>query len=234
MPEVESTMVEIAVDGRLLPAYLARPAAGGTAPGIIVIQEWWGLVDHIKDVADRFAREGYVALAPDLYYGSQTDEPDDARKLAMEMDRPRAMQDLEAAAAYLRGMGCPTVGAIGYCMGGGLVMEMATRPGLLNAATPYYGRPLPPERAGEVTVPIYGFFGERDGGIPVADVTALFDALKQAGKDANVEIYAGAEHAFFNDSRPSAYHAEASADAWRRTIEFFKRTLGAPVEVRTS
>ena len=231
MPEVESTMVEIAVDGRLLPAYLARPAGGGAAPGVIVIQEWWGLVDHIKDVADRFAREGYVALAPDLYYGKQTDEPDDARKLAMEMDRPRAMQDLEAAASYLRGMGCPTVAAIGYCMGGGLVMEMATRPGVLNAAAPYYGRPLPPERAGEVTVPIYGFFGERDGGIPVDAVNALFDALKQAGKDANVEIYDGAEHAFFNDSRPSAYHAQASADAWRRTLEFFRRTLGTPAAV---
>jgi carboxymethylenebutenolidase len=224
-------MVEIAVDGRLLPAYLARPAGGGTAPGVIVIQEWWGLVDHIKDVADRFAREGYIALAPDLYYGRQTDEPDDARKLAMEMDRPRAMQDLAAAASYLRGMGCPAVGAVGYCMGGGLVMEMATRPGVLDAAAPYYGRPLPPERAGEVSVPIYGFFGGRDGGIPVDAVNALFEALKRAGKDASVEIYAGAEHAFFNDSRPSAYHAEASADAWRRTLDFFRRTLGAPAAV---
>lgn len=233
MADIETTMIEVPVDGRLLPAYLARPLAGGAAPGVVVIQEWWGLVAHIKDVADRFAREGYIALAPDLYYGQQTEEPDDARKLAMEMDRPRALHDLEAAAGYLRGLGCPKVGAVGYCMGGGLVMEIATRPGVIDAAAPYYGRPLPPERAGEVAVPIFGFFAERDQGIPVADVTAFFDALKQAGKDATVQIYPGADHAFFNDTRPSSYNADASADAWRRTLDFFRRTLGAPAAVTT-
>ena len=113
-------MVEFPSNGRQVQGYLAGPEERG-APGVIVIQEWWGLVEHIKDVVDRFAGEGFVALAPDLYYGQQAEEPDDAHKLAMEMDRPRAIQDLESAAAYLRSLGCPRVGAVGFCMGGALV-----------------------------------------------------------------------------------------------------------------
>ena len=231
MANAESTMVQFPANGRQVSGYLARPAQENAA-GVIVIQEWWGLVDHIKDVADRFARQGFVALAPDLYYGQQTEEPDDARKLAMEMDRPRAVRDLEAAAAYLRSLGCPKVGAVGFCMGGGLVWELATRPGVIDAGAPYYGRPVAPERAGEVTVPIEGFYGEKDQGIPAEGVRQLAATLKQSGKDADVHIYQDAEHAFFNDTRPS-YHPEASADAWRRTLSFFRRTLGEPAAVRS-
>ena len=228
---VQTAMIEFPSNGRQVQGYLARPEENA-APGVIVIQEWWGLVEHIKDVADRFAAEGFVALAPDLYYGQQAEEPDDARKLAMEMDRPRAIQDLEGAAAYLRSLGCPRVGAVGFCMGGALVWELATRAGAIDAAVPFYGRPVAPERVAEVSAPIEGFYGGEDHGIPVEGVRQVVDALKQAGKDADAHVYDGAEHAFFNDTRPS-YHAEASADAWQRTLRFFRRTLGEPAAVRS-
>src|SRR5205823_471951 len=157
MAERKGSMTEFPANGRMVNGYLARPEAPG-APGLIVIQEWWGLVGHIMEVCDRFAAEGYVALAPDLYYGQQAEEPDDARKLAMEMDRQRAIVDLEAASTYLRSLGCATVGAIGFCMGGGMVWELAARPGVIDAAAPFYGRALPAERAGEVSVPVMGFY----------------------------------------------------------------------------
>jgi carboxymethylenebutenolidase len=226
MAEIETRMVEFPANGRTVQGYLARPADAG-APGLIVIQEWWGLVPHIKDVVERFAREGFVALAPDLYYGQQTEEPDEARKLAMEMDRQHAIRDLEAAAEYLRSLGCARVGATGYCMGGGLVWELATRPGVIDAGAPYYGRPIAIERIDEVTVPIEGFYGEKDQGIPADGVRRVADALRAQGKDVDVHIYEGADHAFFNDTRSSSYHREASKDAWQRTLAFFRRTLGA-------
>ncbi|MGD9892115.1 MAG: dienelactone hydrolase family protein [Dehalococcoidia bacterium] len=230
MADVRSEMVQFANDGRQVAGYLARPSTEG-APGVIVIQEWWGLVDHIKDVADRFARDGFVALAPDLYEGKQTEEPDNARKLVMEMDRARAMSDLEAAARYLRSIGCRRIGAVGYCMGGGLVWELATRQGTIDAAAPYYGRPISADRAGDVSIPVEAFYAELDQGIPVAGVQEVVTALRNAGKDADLHVYEGAEHAFFNDSRPSSYHADASADAWRRTLAFFRRTLGEPAGI---
>lgn len=224
MTAITTGMIKYPSDDRTVEAYRAMPESGSNA-GIVVIQEWWGLVDHIKDVADRFASEGFVALAPDLYYGQQADEPDDARKLAMEMDRPRAVDDLVAACDYLRRSGCLRVGAIGFCMGGALVLEVATHAGAVNAAAPYYGRPLPKERAAEVDVPLLGVYGGQDTGIPVESVQEMSDALKQHGKDADIHIYPDAKHAFFNDTRPESYHPEASADAWAKTIAFFKKTL---------
>ncbi|MGH2586927.1 MAG: dienelactone hydrolase family protein [Dehalococcoidia bacterium] len=226
MADIRTAMVTFPSNGAQATGYLVRPEGDEPRPGIVVIQEWWGLVDHIKDVAERFAHEGFVALAPDLYDGRQSEEPDDARKLAMEMDRAVAMRNLQAAAAYLRSLGCPRIGAAGYCMGGGLVWEMATRPGVIDAAAPYYGRPIAPERAGEVNVPVEAFYAELDHGIPPDSVRQVVAALQSGGKDADLHVYEGADHAFFNDSRPDSYHADASADAWRRTLTFFRRTLG--------
>jgi carboxymethylenebutenolidase len=192
MAEQRGEMVQVPVNGRQAAGYLVRPDGGGQgAPGVVVIQEWWGLVDHIKDVADRFAAEGFVALAPDLYHGQQTDEPDDARKLAMEMDRAAALADLEASTRYLRSLGCPRVGAVGFCMGGGLVLELATRPNAIDAAAPYYGRPLPPERAGEVQAPVLGLYGEKDSGIPVAGVNALAESRRAPGEGAALQVERG-------------------------------------------
>jgi carboxymethylenebutenolidase len=216
-----------ASDGQPLMGYLARPAEGGPFPAIVVIQEWWGLNEHIKDLARRFARENFVALAPDLYHGAVASEPDEARKLVMELDMPAAVQEIQRAIDFLQeqeAVSGPEVGIVGYCMGGGLVLQTALISSDLGAAVVYYGQPLTPARAVQVRAPILGFFGAEDGGIPVPDVEAMYQAFDEAGLENEVHIYEGAGHAFFNDTRDS-YNAEAAADAWPRTLDWFRTHL---------
>jgi carboxymethylenebutenolidase len=220
-------MVEYAgPDGDMLPGYLARPEGDAPLPAVIVLQEWWGLNEHIKDVTRRLALEGYVALAPDLYKGEVATEPDEARKLVMELDMPAAVQEIGSAADFLLGqeyVAGEQVGIMGFCMGGGLVLQAALNDagtGRYGAAVALYGSPLTPEQAATVETPILGLYGADDGGIPVADVNAMQEALTAAGVENEFQIYAGAPHAFFNDTRES-YRPEAAADAWQRTLAWF-------------
>src|SRR3972149_443529 len=128
MTSVKTQMIEYPINAHTVPGYLALPDDAEPHPAIVVIQEWWGLVPHIKDVAERFAREGFVALAPDLYHGQAADEPDEARKLAMALDAQRAVQEIAAAARYLKKMenvAPQKVGVVGWCMGGGLALSAA-------------------------------------------------------------------------------------------------------------
>ena len=222
-------MITWTSNGEQAPGYLSLP--GSTpAPAVIVLQEWWGLEPHIKEVADRFAGEGYVALAPDLYHGALVDEPDEARKLAMELDHPRAIREIESAGQYLlsrddvQGNG---VGIIGFCMGGGLVLKVAAQTKIPSAAVVFYGRnPDPIEQVGEIDCPLLGIYGEDDQGIPVSEVERLRTALERSGKsDFALHVYPGAGHAFFNDRR-AAYHPEASTDAWAKVLGLFRERLG--------
>ncbi len=221
-------MVSFARNGEQTDGYLAQPDDGATHPGVVVIQEWWGLEQHIKDVADRFAGEGFVALAPDLYHGAVTSEPDEARKLAMGLDRKRAAQDLDGAVACLCGMAqvAPKkVGVVGFCMGGGLTLLMACRNADLGAAAVFYGGSIgSTEQLKQLHCPLFGAFGERDQGIPLERVEALKNGLQQSGQPVEIQIYAGAPHAFFNDTRPS-YRPAAADDAWQRTLALFRRQL---------
>jgi carboxymethylenebutenolidase len=223
------SMIEFASNGDQVPGYLARPAGAGPFPGVVVIQEWWGLNDHIKDVTDRFAREGFVALAPDLYRGQVALEPDEARKLAMELTHPRAIQDIQGAVTYL--LAQPIVepkkaGVVGFCMGGGLTLLMSHAGKNLGAAVVFYGRgELDDATAAQVAVPLLGLFGEADQGIPVETVRANERILKAHGKTSEFVIYPGAPHAFFNDDRPHIYYKEAAEDAWRRTLAWFREYL---------
>jgi carboxymethylenebutenolidase len=222
-------MIAWTTDGEQVPGYLSLPEST-PGSGVIVLQEWWGLEPHIKDVADRFAAEGYVALAPDLYHGALVDEPDEARKLAMELDHPRAIREIESAGQYLlsrddvRGAG---VGIIGFCMGGGLVLKVAAQTGIASAAVVFYGRnPDPIEQVGKIDCPLLGIFGEEDQGIPPSEVERLREALTAAGKaDFDLHIYPGAGHAFFNDRR-QAHDPEASKDAWGKVLAFFRENVG--------
>jgi carboxymethylenebutenolidase len=226
-------MVEYAgPDGEMLPGYLARPAdAEGPLPGVIVLQEWWGLNEHIKDVTRRLALEGYVALAPDLYKGAVATEPDEARKLVMELDMPAAVQEIGSAADFLRAqeyVSGDQVGVMGFCMGGGLALQAALNDrgtGRYGAAVAFYGSPLTPDQAAAVETPILGLYGADDGGIPVADVNTMQEALTAAGVANEVHIYEGAPHSFFNDTRES-YRPEAAADAWQRMLSWFEEHLG--------
>ena len=226
----EGTQVEFASNGSQAQGYLSLPA-GGSGPGVVVIQEWWGLVDHIRDVCDRLAAEGFVALAPDLYHGETTTEPDEAGKLMMELDIEQAAKDMTGAVDYLRdheAVEGDSVGAIGFCMGGALVLVLAARNGdKVGAVVPFYSA-----FAGEVpdlsgiTAPVLGHFGEDDDFAPPAKARDLEETIReQAGVEATFHIYKGAGHAFCNDSRPEAHHPQHAARAWELTLQFLRGNL---------
>jgi len=204
--------------------HLARPGKG--VPGIIVLQEWWGLVPHITDVAGRFAAQGYLALAPDLYHGKSTLEAAEAEHLMKGLDWGRAAKEIAGAVQYLREVeGATCVGVTGFCMGGALTIVAATQPGV-DAFVAFYG--FPPAGAAaleKIQAPGLIFFGEEEQYFSVPDARAFADNQRKRGREAEVVVYPGAGHAFFNDTRPEAYRREAANDAWRRTLEHFGRHL---------
>ncbi len=225
--EIEDVSYPDGEDGELM-GYLARPAdAPDALPAVVIIQEWWGLNEHIKDVVRRFANEGFVALAPDLYHGVVTTEPDEARKLVMELDTVDATREIGQAISFLLDqdyVAGDQVGVVGFCMGGGLTLQTARVYDTVGAAVAFYGQPLAPEQASEIQAPVLGLYGSEDNGIPVENVRAMGDALEEAGIEHEIQIYDGAGHAFFNDTRES-YDAEAAADAWPRTLAWFRERL---------
>jgi len=205
-------------------------AGDGSGPGVIVIQEWWGLVPHIRDVAERFAAQGFTALAPDLYHGETASEPDEAGKLMMGLNLAQAATDLGAAVdLLLERTGRPAVGVVGYCMGGGLALVLATqRPDAVAAVAPYYGV-IPWASAqpdwSKLRAKVVGEYAERDGFAGPEAVRALEAQLRELGKDVTLHVHPGAEHAFFNDDRPEVHDPEASATAFARTVALFRETL---------
>jgi len=222
-------MIEFPSNGSTGQGYLAKPAGNG--PGVVVIQEWWGLVPHIKDVCDRFASEGFTALAPDLYRGKQVSEPDEAGKAAMAMEADVAVRDMSGAVdALLERAAGDNVGVVGFCMGGGLAITLATkRPDAISACVSFYGihlRPdLQPDYA-KLEAAVLGHYAELDEYCTPDAARALEARIKGVGKEAEVHIYPGTDHAFFNDTRPEVYDAEASALAWQRTVDFLHSHLG--------
>jgi carboxymethylenebutenolidase len=201
--------IEFASDGEQVRGYLSIPASG-RGPGVIVIQEWWGLVPHIRDVCDRMAREGLVALAPDLYRGESTDDPDAASRLMMDLEIPRAARDLDAAVAALLNHDA-----------------VATRNRRIGAVGDFYGiHPnvrLDPSR---LEAAVLGIFAERDSFVTPDAVRKLESDLSAAGKRVHFSIYPGVDHAFFNDTRPDAYDAVAAARAWSELLAFLRAELG--------
>ena len=236
MAVASSTVTYSAPSGQVQ-AYLSRPDTREPRPGLVVVQEWWGLDEHIKDITRRFAAEGYVALAPDLYHGTVTAEPDEAQKLMMALDKPRAVQEVAAGVRWLRGQpACrgQKLATIGYCMGGALSLAAAIElGGELDACVIYYGRnPDPIDQVQRVQCPVLGIYGEADQGVPPAEVERLAQAMQRHGKSFQHHIYPGAPHAFFNDTRPQVYRAEAARDAWQKTLAFFAQHLQAPAAQR--
>jgi carboxymethylenebutenolidase len=187
-------------------------------------------VPHIQDVADRFAAAGFTALAPDLYHGESASEPDGAGKLMMALNLDQAGKDLSGAVDLLRERtGRDKVGVVGYCMGGGLALVLATqRPDAVAAAAPYYGV-IPWATAqpnwSAIEAEVVGEYAENDGFAGPDAVRALEAQLRELGKDATLHIHPGCDHAFFNDTRPEVYDAEASAIAFDRTVALFRDTL---------
>jgi len=223
-------IVEFPSNGTTGQGYLATPEGGG--PGIVVIQEWWGLVPHIKDVCDRLAAEGFVALAPDLYHGKTVDEPDEAGKEMMALNLDKAGKDMSGAVDYVRDRaanGANGIGVIGFCMGGGLSYVIACqRPDAVKAITPFYGviawPGAEPDYA-NMAAAVQGHYAEKDGFFTTDKVHDLEAKLKELGKEVEMFIYPGTDHAFFNDTRPEVYRPEEARQAWDRTIEFFRTCL---------
>ena len=215
-------MVTFKSNGHTCDGYIA-----GSGPGVLVIQEWWGLVPHIKDVVDRFAAAGFTALAPDLYHGESSTEPDGAGKLMMALNIEQAAKDMSGAIDLLQDRtGSEKVGVVGFCMGGGLALVVASkRPDAVAACAPYYGV-IPwvsaqPDLAA-IAATVVGEYAEHDDFANPEATRALEAALRDLGKDATMHIHAGTHHAFFNDARPEVYDAAAAAAAWDRTIALFR------------
>ena len=221
--------IELFADGRQTRGYLAVPSGRGPWPGVVVIQEWWGLNDNIRDIADRLANEGFVALAPDLYYGETAYEPDDARKLSMALQYPAALRVIQAAVDYLSNIASVSpkkIGLVGFCMGGGLAWHGAAQLERVGAAVPCYGGgpEMSADEASRITAPVLAIYGEADRGVS-PEVARQRAALMDAAGVANeMVIYPGAQHAFMNDRRP-VYDPVAAEDAWRRIVAFFSETL---------
>lgn len=220
-------IIEFTADGGTAQGYLAKPAAGA-GPGVIVIQEWWGLNDNIKDISDRLAQEGLVALAPDLYHGDMATEPDAAGKLMMALNIERAARDLRGAAQALKANGATgaRVGAIGFCMGGQLALYAGTVSSDVGAVVDFYGiHPAVKPDYSHLQGPVLLLCGDQDpmsGPGPSGEVA---QAIKAAGKQAEMVVYPGAGHAFMNDTRPEAYKENAAKDAWGRMASHLKANL---------
>ena len=210
--------------------YLAVPASG-SGPGVVVIQEWWGLTNHIADVTNRLAAEGFVALAPDLYGGSTTHDSEEAGRLMQELPVDRAARDLGGAVDYLLGHEAVTsskIGAVGFCMGGGFVLVLAAQQGdKVGAAVPFYGvlKEDYPSFSG-LTAPLLGHFGEQDDFAPTDAVRELASRIEaESGVKPEFHLYP-AGHAFFNDENHlGTYDAEQAQTAWNRTLEFLRAHL---------
>ncbi|HEY8171589.1 MAG TPA: dienelactone hydrolase family protein [Dehalococcoidia bacterium] len=216
-------MVSFQSNGGTADGYLATPASG-KGPGIIVIQEWWGLNDNIKQIADRFAAEGFAALAPDLYHGKLTKEPDEAQKMLMSLNMPQAAKDMAGAFDYLAANDACTgkIGSVGFCMGGGLSLTLATvRP--VSACVMYYG--MSDADVTKLQAPVLGHFAENDGWVNAQAVGALESKLRSAGKPFEFHTYPGTDHAFFNDTRPEVFSEPEAKQCWDRTIAFYKQHL---------
>ena len=219
--------VEFAANGGTGTGYLAEPEDGG--PGLIVLQEWWGLDDHIRDVSDRFAAEGFVALAPDLFHGETTDKPDEAQQKMMAMNMDEAEKEVRGAVTnVLEHPKCNgNVGSVGFCLGGGLSVWAATASPEIGAVVSfYYVMPHGKPDFSKLNAPVLGHFGTNDQYISVDDAESLEAELQQAGVEAAFEFYEGAGHAFFAEhNRLGTYHEEHANTAWGKTVDFFHKHL---------
>ncbi|MGZ5440774.1 MAG: dienelactone hydrolase family protein [Thermoanaerobaculia bacterium] len=215
--------------------YLALPATApeGKKPALIVIQEWWGVDDWVRSQADRFAGQGYVALAVDLYRGRTASTPEEAHELSRGLPEDRALADLKAAVDYLstRADVDPNrIGVIGWCMGGGYALALATAEPRVKATVINYGRLVTDSGAiARINGPILGNFGGADRGIPAEDVRQFGASLTKYGKLGDIKIFDGAGHAFMNPNNTQGYNAAAAQEAWSRIDRFFDRTLRATI-----
>jgi dienelactone hydrolase len=233
---IETSEIAIPPGSGRMPVFVARPTAGAGAPAVVVIQEAFGVNDHIRAVTRRLADEGWVALAPDLYWRggpgrtASYDELPRAIGLMQSAKDAELVADVRAAIDWLETqpyVRAGRIGITGFCMGGRVsylaACELGSR---LAACAPFYGGGIPVERTSQLVAPVLAFFGEKDPWIPLEQVEALRAAARQHGKRLEAVVYPGADHGFFCDERAS-YQEAAATDAWRRLTKFFRQHLGA-------
>ncbi len=208
---------------------LYAPPGNGPFPALVVVHEWWGLNDWVKDQASKLADEGYVALAVDLYRGKVATTPEMAHEIMRGVPEDRAKRDLHAAVEFLKSqpkVKKERIGSIGWCMGGGYALDVALEEPDLGATVINYGRlATDADALKKINAPILGLFGALDHGITPDDVHKFEQALKQLGKKVEIKIYDDAGHAFENPNNKDGYRADDAADAWKRTIAFLAATL---------
>ena len=212
-------------NGGTAQGYLAKPASG-SGKGVIVFQEWWGLNDNIKGIADRFAAEGFVALAPDMYHGKLTAEPDEAGKLLMALNIEQAAKDAAGAIQYVKGITGGSVGTVGFCMGGALSLFAACNNGKdVGACIDYYGgHPAIKYNFAGLTAPVLGFWAENDG-FANANQPVIEAGTKEAGVPYEGITYPGTGHAFFNEEHEGTFNKAAADDTWNRALAFYRANL---------
>ena len=235
-PPLSGNMVEYKSGDLMIPTYFspAKTSKKKGAPAVLVIHEVFGLNDHIKSVADRFADAGYNGLAPNFFIRAEETPPKDTsdmtklRRAASSIPTDVAIKDMQAGLDYLKTVRnvLPRFASVGFCMGGGFSYQLATHSKDLACAAIFYGR-TPVDLVPQVSCPLLGCFGALDKGIPPEKVKEFEEALKKAGKQADIKIYEGAGHGFFNNTRPEAYNAEAATDAWQRVLKFYQQYLGS-------
>jgi carboxymethylenebutenolidase len=210
-------------------AMIYTPSGKGPFPGIIVVHEWWGLNDWVKEQASKLADQGYAALAVDLYRGKVATTPDEAHELMRGVPEDRATRDLHAAFEFLKSQSNvkkDRMASIGWCMGGGYSLDVALQEPTLTAAVINYGHlAVDADSLKKINASILGLFAGQDRGIPVDDVKKFEQNLKQMGKKVEIVIYANAGHAFENPNNKDGYRPDDAADAWKRTVKFLESTL---------
>jgi carboxymethylenebutenolidase len=230
---VKTQIVQYHSGAETVSGFLALPSGEGSHPAIVVIHEWWGLNDWVKEQAEMLAEQGYVALAVDLYRGKVATDPETAHELSRGLPQDRAVRDLKAAFDYLAArpdVNPDRIGSVGWCMGGGNSLLLAENEPRLAACVVNYGAmPTDPSAIQSIHAPVLGNFGADDQGILPSNVRAFEKAMKAAGKNIGVKIYDGAGHAFENPNNKLGYRKDAAENAWKRTLAFFATFLkGSP------
>jgi carboxymethylenebutenolidase len=210
-------------------AFLAVPEKPGRYPALVVIHEWWGLTDWVKDQATKLAQQGYIALAPDMYRGKVATDPEEAHELMRGLPQDRAVSDLNAGFMYLaarKDVDRDHIGSIGWCMGGGFSLQLAIHQPRLAACVVNYGAlPTDPNDMQQIFAPVLGSFGADDRGITPKDVAAFEKSMQGLNRRVDLKIYDGAGHGFENSTNTAGYRPEAAADAWSRTLAFLSKTM---------
>ena len=209
--------------------FLVVPDKPGQYPGLIVVHEWWGLNDWVKEQSEKLAEQGYVVLAVDLYRGKTSADPSEAHELMRGLPQDRAIRDMQAAYDYLaarKDVKPGRIASIGWCMGGGLALQLAIHQPRLAAVVVNYGAlPTDPNDMQQIGAAVLGNFGADDKGITPADVQAFEKTMKGLNRRIDVKVYPGAGHAFENPNNTNGYRPEAAADAWKRTLAFLHSVL---------